>query len=191
MDVNLSLHKEEEKKCSPEEFYTVMGVHYLTDLIFDVNLSDKISYDAEQCELGECYSEDIISGNIDLVIKRISPVVGYGVFALRDFKSGEFLGEYTGVVKDSRDSPPDNQYNIAYLRNRKRTYYIDAQYSGSYMRFVNHSGKANVCGIFVVHKGIRKAIFIAWKPIKKGEQLFFNYGQNYWKGCGKKPLDLN
>jgi hypothetical protein len=145
----------------------------------------------EQKELGMCYDEDIVASNdTNLEVRWVSAQVGRGVFTLKGFRPGEFLGEYTGIVKDSKYSFSDNRYNIAYLRDGRKTYYIDAQHIGSNMRFVNHSDCPNACGIFVMHRGVLKAIFIAWKNIKKGEQLLFNYGPKYWAGLGQEPLPL-
>ena len=56
---------------------------------------------------------------------------------------------------------------------------IDAT-SGSLTRFINHSYTPNIKPMYAFFDDKYHLIFISLKPIQKGTQLAYNYGENYW-----------
>lgn len=198
---HIALPGDKVRQYSAEEFRHFLGVTYLPRAIF-INSSllfwfmerlrcmavDQLKEEEDNYFL---YHKSLIENNTDdLIIKWVDDEIGYGLFAGRSFKPGEFIGEYSGIIKNAKDSSDDNRYNIIYFRNRKNSYYIDAQDYGNHMRFMNHSSFGNVMGVHMYCQGIRRTIFIAWTPIQPGDQLLFDYGKNYWAELGVIPKKL-
>ena len=63
-------------------------------------------------------------------------------------------------------------------------YVIDAT-NGNLTRFINHSYNPNLQPMYAFIEGFYHLIFLTIKPIKNGEQLAYNYGNNYWYLRGK------
>tara|TARA_A100001015_G_scaffold285805_1_gene353750 strand:- start:734 stop:1516 length:783 start_codon:yes stop_codon:yes gene_type:complete len=128
---------------------------------------------------GKAYLEnEVEEPEHDLSIRWIDETFGYGCFAEREYRPGQLVGEYTGLVMPESSCDPDNLYHFEYVQG----WYIDAQKFGNWMRFINH-GEPNVNAIYAIYKGVGHILFIAWKHIEKGQQLFYNYGERYWEGA--------
>lgn len=139
----------------------------------------------ENHELAERYREDISAGSTAKIsIKWIDNTLGYGAFLDEDVPEGAFIGEYTGIVRRLyRECPDHNAYCFAYptrLWGRK-VFTIDAMKEGNVMRFCNHSEKPTLAAHCVVDRRLLHQIFVAARPLKKGTQLTFDYGQDYWE----------
>jgi len=131
---------------------------------------------------------------------------GYGVFADRDFEVGEYIGPFLGDVKileKSEDSEEESnkkrkkksgqanagkkktkkeQYQSSYSLESPDGYIVDAKgslwnhlYFG--LHLVNDPRVDRKCNV----KADEKLRFIALKKIKKGDELFFSYGRDFWK----------
>ncbi|MBX7066248.1 MAG: SET domain-containing protein [Parachlamydiales bacterium] len=143
--------------------------------------------------LGQKYRKQIESPNDPNVeIRFVSDEVGHGVFANGVIKKGSFIGEYTGIVRENRRIyfAPLNNYCYEYpIADRLgRSYVIDAT-SGNFTRFINHSYCPNLKPHYAFIDGFYHCIFIALKEIRKGEQLCYDYGRNYWIVRGA-PVNL-
>lgn len=116
-------------------------------------------------------------------IRWISETLGYGVFAKQTILPKAFVGEYVGVVKKRSIFPNNNLYAMRYptLFQKKRDYYIDAEKKGNFTRFINHSPNPNLEIESVYFSPFTRMIFTAKRKIVKGEQLLFDYGDEYWK----------
>ena len=144
-------------------------------------------------KLGKKYINLIENAYISKVsIRRLSENLGYGLFLEENLDAGSYVGEYTGIVRknDRRYFEPLNNYCYEYpvLDSIGRSYVIDAT-QGNLTRFINHSYQPNLQPIYVFHEGFYHVIFITLHPIKKGSQLCFNYGKNYWYLRGN-PIDF-
>jgi SET domain-containing protein len=61
-----------------------------------------------------------------------------------------------------------------------RSHVIDAT-SGSLMRFVNHhSAQPNLKPLYAFSGSLYHLILVTQRRVAKGEQLTYDYGQNYW-----------
>ncbi len=148
---------------------------------------------ARALELGERFRDKIQASYLSLVsIRWVDEKVGYGLFAEEDLEPGSYVGEYTGLVRknDRLYFEPLNNYCYEYPvpDSIGRSYVIDGT-SGHLTRFLNHSDQPNVKPEHVFYEGFYHLIFLAADPIKKGTQLKFHYGQNYW-ALRRKPIDL-
>lgn len=110
---------------------------------------------------------------------RESAVHGKGVFALRNFKKGELVETCNFVPQIERGSLPDYDTDNDVFKEGIVIFGIYA--------FINH-GKhnANVILDSIDNENL-KADIVAIKDIKKGEELFQDYGNDYW--CSREVED--
>ena len=118
-------------------------------------------------------------------IRFISPKVGYGVFALCDIPPYSILHHYTGVFRRDRDIPEKN--NSTFAIEDFSSFSIDAAKMGNWTRFMNHGEeKASTTNVIVwehyLEEGPRIVFTSGRNGIKKGRQLLYPYGDEYWEG---------
>lgn len=108
--------------------------------------------------------------------------IGYGLFAADNIKKGQFLGEYTGIVRrnDRRYFKPLNHYcfECPVPDSIGRSHVIDAT-KGNLARFVNHSSHPNLKPVHVFIDGFFHLILIVIRDIKIGEHLAYGCNSNY------------
>ncbi len=143
--------------------------------------------------LGKKFHKQILSSYIPNVsVHFVHPSIGHGLFAEELIKKGQYVGEYTGVVRrnDRRYFEPINNYCYEYPvpDDIGRNFVIDATH-GCLTRFINHSSKPNLKPIHVYWKGFYHLIFLALKEIKPGVQLSYDYGEPYWY-IREKPAEI-
>lgn len=138
----------------------------------------------ENYELAKKFAAEIGEGKTaPIYIKWIDTTLGYGAFAEEDIPEGSFVGEYTGVVRRLyRKHPDQNPYCFHYPTKlwSMRTCTVDSMHEGNLTRFFNHSKKPNLLPFCAVDRGLLHLVFVAARNIKKGEQLTFDYGEDYW-----------
>ncbi|KAL2877675.1 hypothetical protein SGCOL_007013 [Colletotrichum sp. CLE4] len=116
---------------------------------------------------------------------------GYGLFTAEDIAQDEFVIEYTGelIVADEgvrREARRGEAFSV-----EKSTSYVfslldyegiwvDAAIYGNLSRYINHAVEnANVQPGILYVNGEYRIRFSATRNIKAGEELFFNYGENF------------
>lgn len=117
-------------------------------------------------------------------IRYISKKIGFGVFAKKKIPPYSILNHYAGILKPDRLIHPDN--DSAFTFSDFPSYTIDGKSAGNWCRFMNHSPegdpKTNVIAWEHYAKQGPRIIFTAGsKGIKKGEQLLYSYGEDYWE----------
>ncbi len=123
-------------------------------------------------------------------IRFIDNEVGFGVFTEQRIPSCGYVGEYTGIVQErKRKHLKDKVYCVRYPAwgMRRRNFVIDAEETGNFTRFINHSAKPNLSLQSVYWRGLPRMIFIALREIVEGTQLTFDYGTFFWKDCRQTP----
>eukprot|EP00347_Sterkiella_histriomuscorum_P022962 403336477 len=127
------------------------------------------------------------------------PNSGLGIFALAFIHKNQQIGIYTGEIIDQQN---DNfQYDKrtffkefdapSYIYDIKKDGFRDAINIGSLMRYMNHydmkSKKVNVEVIIRKYQGASHiVVFRAKQDIQVGEELYINYGNDYFKKLEKK-----
>lgn len=189
------IFEKEGKQLSLEEFEKLTGARWIPQLDFeDFHIFSDIAKDAlklhkkgemtlEQLWLGRYYKKEISSCFMpDVAIRWIDPILGWGVFALRDFKKMQFIAEYTGKVRKRKKSDVKNAYCFEYLvvQGIHSPYTIDAMDQGALARYLNHSATPNLNSSLATFDNVSHVILYAKEPIAKGSQLCYDYGPDYW-----------
>ncbi len=109
---------------------------------------------------------------------------GFGLKALRDFKKGDRLVQYTGpkLTNKQADARPNK-----YLFRLDDRWTIDGSPRSNLARYINHACAPNA---EAVHETDTNRIFIeARKRIRAGEEITYDYGREHFeayiepKGC--------
>lgn len=141
-------------------------------------------FDRRQKWLSAYFSREILEGKtcLDLEIRWISPEIGYGVFATRPIPKGTYIGEYMGIVRERFFwKKQDNPYAFEYPASAFKKIYIDASRNGNITRFINHKLPPNVEPTALLAGGVLHIVLISILPIAAGEELGYDYGEDYWK----------
>lgn len=199
-------HRDENvlRILSQAEFQEKTGVQYVSHLLFESEQEHHIVLNncpwilrftpigKENRDLGRHYHQNISIGYIAAVsIQWIDETFAYGLFADSDLKKGEYIGEYTGIVRRlSRCHPDPNAYCVHYPTQlgSMKYFVIDACEVGNEMRYVNHSNYPNVEVKCLLEDGLLHFVFFAKEDIGQGEQIVCDYGQDYWQHRKKSRL---
>lgn len=109
------------------------------------------------------------------------PEAGRGLFSLVQISIEDTIGYYTGKILNNKtfNNPrrPPSDY-ILYLCN---DYIIIGEGPlANYTRYINHSSK-RPNAFLIVSTRWKTARFEAIEEINPGDEIFFNYGENYWE----------
>jgi len=126
-------------------------------------------------------------------IKVKRGISGLGLFAGENIKKGETIVEYIGEIlnKEEADKKITSQYLFEINRNKT----IDGTPRYNTARYANHSCGSHGNAESDVKKG--RVFFIATKNIKEGEEITYDYGEEFWEehikpyGCRCKKCDKN
>jgi hypothetical protein len=161
-------------------------------------------YEANRAEfesLTARYGADLRAGRRPpLVIREVSPDVGWGLFADADLAAGDLVGEYTGVIQESQDAPPDQKVDGHYLSDYAWNYpdelddgtefEVNAFREGNELRFANHSSHPNLAVDHTLVDRLFVTFFRTTEAVRRGDQLFVDYGHEYWEGGFRQRQDL-
>ncbi|MFT4551891.1 MAG: hypothetical protein ACI9S8_000512 [Chlamydiales bacterium] len=193
----------EIKKYSPEDFAEAAehiylpGLEFIDEKTFEIvkkqcaHAKEVGFVDEESLWLGALHSKQIKQQYVaDVSIQWIDDTLGYGLFAEKDIKAWEYIGEYTGVVrKRNLIFRNVNDYCFSYptsvLNFRKNT--IDAQDKGNELRYANHSDFPNSESNAVLCDDILHIIIRAIRDIPAGTQITYNYTDVYWQSRTRVP----
>lgn len=130
--------------------------------------------------------------------------VGYGLYTAEFIAQDEFITEYVGelithdegVRREARrgdvfDEASNASYVFTLLENEG--IWVDAAIYGNLSRYINHASESDKRGCNITPRilyvnGEYRIKFTAMRDIQPGEELFFNYGENF-PNLTKKLLD--
>lgn len=189
----------EEQQVDLIELSLNLKFSYLNALFFDdlkllgeVALKGLKAEKDEECqELGKTFYREITTSYFaPSKVSFVDERVGYGLFAKKNVKKGEFIGEYTGKVSRYEIGTfSDYLYRYPINDQIDRPYVIDAN-SGNVLRFANHSSRFNMKAHTAYIEPFFHTIFLATRAINEGEQFLYDYGKKYWTLRGR-PKDLD
>uniref|UniRef100_A0A8C7XSM9 Euchromatic histone-lysine N-methyltransferase 1a n=1 Tax=Oryzias sinensis TaxID=183150 RepID=A0A8C7XSM9_9TELE len=112
--------------------------------------------------------------------------MGWGVRALQDVPQGAFVCEYVGeIIRDTEADKRESDSFLFTLDNKVDAHCIDAKSFGNIGRFLNHLCEPNLLAVrvFTTHQDLRfpRIAFFSSRPIRAGEQIGIDYGENYWR----------
>ncbi|XP_070689889.1 histone-lysine N-methyltransferase EHMT1a isoform X2 [Pempheris klunzingeri] len=113
--------------------------------------------------------------------------MGWGVRAMQDIPQGTFICEYVGeIITDAEADKRESDSFLFTLDNKVGdAHCIDARLFGNVGRFINHLCEPNLLAVrvFTMHQDLRfpRIAFFSCRPIKAGDQIGFDYGDNYWR----------
>ncbi len=189
----------------PKDFEILFKMGYLPQLSFcDTKTQSRIErrcqralnkewITSRQKWLGHYYAQELRGLlPLDLTIAWIDPILGYGVFCNKEIPANTYIGEYTGILRKRQffnrwKNLYCFDYNIG--EGRRTSYVIDAQDFGNHTRFINHAFDANLEPVSIYEGGLVHVILYAKKRIPAGQQLCYDYGDDYWQKR-KEPLTL-
>lgn len=185
---------------SPEDFEKFLSVRYLPCLEYaDEKVAQRLEKRYEKAlrkgwitprqKWKGCYYASELAGkmSLDLTITWIDKRVGYGVFTNLALQANSFIGEYTGILRRRfLFSRRENLYCFDYTigEDKSSSHVIDAQDASNHTRFINHSFNPNLELVSVDYKGKVHVLLYAAREIAAGEQLCYDYGDEYWR---KRP----
>lgn len=117
----------------------------------------------------------------DFEIKKSKiKAAGLGLYTLINIKKGDTIGDYTGKIINQKEFDSGKHINNKYILYVTKDHYIDAENpkKSGYTRYINHSSNPN-CR-FVTSNRWKTARVEALRNIKIGEELFLDYGDEYW-----------
>ena len=111
--------------------------------------------------------------------------IGRGLFARETIYRGDTIGPYTGEVITDEQADEEPYVSSLYILWICTDHWVVGEgESASYTRYINHSDKPNVR--FVVSTRWKKARVEATRRILAGEEIFVDYGPEYWEALGKQ-----
>lgn len=153
----------------------------------------------------------------NLYLAHVHPKVNTGVFLKPDapaIAEGTFIGIYTGLyelvesdITEGTSYAYDVAQNVHIKKNEykhvlkpKESWASDTEYSiqtsaierGNFTRYINHSSlETNIEAVVSkLPDGRMEILLFALRTIHPGEQLFSNYGGQYWKALQVIPNDM-
>jgi len=108
---------------------------------------------------------------------------GLGLFAIKPIKKRSRIVEYKGrLLRDEKGEHAENTGN-RYLFEINSRWTIDGKSRKNFGRYANHSCNPNAEPVI-----IKRRVFInALRVIKPGEEITYNYGNDYLKNLIGKP----
>ncbi len=107
-------------------------------------------------------------------VKRSS--AGLGLFANQEFKKGDFIIEYTGEQITHEES---DRRGGKYLFILNEKIVVDGKERKNTARYINHACSPNAEA--ETDDEEKKIRIFARRKIKKGEEITYDYGKEYWK----------
>jgi SET domain-containing protein len=106
---------------------------------------------------------------------------GSGLFSVQNIPKDTMIGYYKGDILSGNNKVTDYSFQIS------KKYFIDAKnFPRCYIAMINDANKSefeNNCEFRIIEKQIKKNSQICLysiKDIKKGDELFASYGDEYW-----------
>ena len=105
---------------------------------------------------------------------------GIGLFARHAIGEEDTIGYYTGeVITEKEFHDPDRPFSAYVMWVTKDHILVGEGPKANYTRYINHDDKPNA--FLVVSSRWKTARFQALRDIELGEEIFFDYGEDYWE----------
>jgi len=109
----------------------------------------------------------------DTIVDVKRSITGLGLFATRDIPKGVCILEYMGNIINDEDATKSKS---RYLFEVSKNHNIDGSARSNKARYLNHACIPNC----IVEKYRKRIFVLTAKKIKVGDELTFDYGQEYF-----------
>ncbi|KAG5933446.1 hypothetical protein E4U53_000988 [Claviceps sorghi] len=168
--------------------------------------ADPLNADEDDLQATGCQNCDLQRGIGKSLLLGQSQLegCGYGLFTAEPIAQDEFVIEYVGelithdegVRREARRGDVfDEESNVSYVFTllENEGIWVDAAIYGNLSRYINHASEHDTRGCNITPRilyvnGEYRIKFTAMRDIQAGEELFFNYGENF-PNLTKKLLD--
>ncbi|CAL8119184.1 unnamed protein product [Orchesella dallaii] len=132
----------------------------------------------KQCGEPNCKNKWSRGDNVENLLEKFdTKVMGWGVRTNGVIEKGQSVTFYWGILKIQ--NPCDSLYATEFNVNSKEKIYVDANAAGGLSKYFNHSCKPNVILKQVTKNNWPLLVFVAKRRIRVGEELTWNYRENY------------
>lgn len=115
------------------------------------------------------------------ICRSTIPNAGSGLFSLVNIAVEDTIGCYTGKILDNEAFNDPNRSASDYVLYLCNNHIIIGEGPhANYTRYINHSSK-NPNAFLITSTRWKTARFEAIEEIKPGNEIFFNYGEDYWE----------
>ena len=116
-----------------------------------------------------------------VAVRRAPEYGGWGLFAEGAIAAGEFVAEYVGVITPDAEAAgcAGDGYAMRYPVGGTAMR-ISSRDVGNVARFINHSAGPNTDVFPLLVDGAFHMVVVATLAVRPGDQLFFDYGNEYW-----------
>ena len=105
---------------------------------------------------------------------------GMGLFARHAIGEEDTIGDYTGeVITEKEFHDPERPFSAYVMWVTKNHILVGEGPKANYTRYINHDDEPNA--FLVVSSRWKTARFQALRDIEPGEEIFFDYGDDYWE----------
>ena len=105
---------------------------------------------------------------------------GMGLFAKHAIGEEDTIGYYTGeVITEKEFHDPERPFSAYVMWVTKDHILVGEGPKANYTRYINHDDEPNA--FLVVSSRWKTARFQALRDIELGEEIFFDYGDDYWE----------
>ena len=105
---------------------------------------------------------------------------GMGLFARHAIGEEDTIGYYTGeVITEKEFHDPDRPFSAYVMWVTKDHILVGEGPKANYTRYINHDDEPNA--FLVVSSRWKTARIQALRDIEPGEEIFFDYGEDYWE----------
>jgi SET domain-containing protein len=180
-----------DTSAKKQKLFKSVGCEYFNDMqILDSNFETNKTEGVIRDSKTAAYLKDIKKRTLaPMYLKFINHEIGYGIFALKPIKKGEFIGVYAGQVRVVKGTGDDVDYAWYYPINAHdgSRMVIDGKFKGNELRFINHSEHPNTECRHALIDGIWYMYYVATQDIKQGYELTVSYGGSYWNSRNIVP----
>lgn len=117
------------------------------------------------------------AGEDGIVVAWVNDEVGWGCYAAKEYRLGDFIVAYTGEFVLKRRQKARDYAMVCSLEQ----IVLDASKYRNLGAFINHSSKANAEAQGIFDRGIDRIVITATKKIPIGQQICIDYGSAYFK----------
>ena len=111
---------------------------------------------------------------------------GNGLFAKFAIKEGDTIGYYTGeIITEKEFHDPHRPFSAYVMWVTRKHIIIGEGPKANYTRYINHEDEPNA--FLVTSTRWKTARFEALRDIDPGEEIFFDYGEDYWEEEPENP----